>query len=123
MEETKRYLTVDRQSGEEVGRGGFGTLDGPAATNRLLLMVIPFALFLSVRNAMFRARWAFAAASAFGMLGILLTFTRVYFIVIALQLALVFLLMVRDRVLKRQEVILIVLLAFLALAAGSARAL
>jgi hypothetical protein len=75
--ETKKYLAVNRLSGDASPVRGFGTLDGPAPTNRLLVMLMPFALFLAGRNAMFGMRWAFAATSALGMLGVFLTFTRV----------------------------------------------
>ena len=118
LSQIEAYLTVDRTAEGSAVRG-FGTLNSPGSTTRLAMMVIPFALFLSVRNPMFRMPFAFAALTAFGLLGLVLTFTRVYYILAAIQCALAFLIMVRDRMLKRQEVILIVLLGLVAVAAVS----
>ena len=83
------------------------------------MMVIPFALFLCVRNVMFRVQLAFAALTAFGLLGLVLTFTRVYYITTTVQIVLAFSIMVRDRMLKRAEVVLIVLLGLAAVAAAT----
>jgi O-antigen ligase len=82
-------------------------------------MMIPFALFLSVPNAMFRMRFAFAALTAFALLGLVLTFTRVYYITAAVQIVLAFLIMIRDRMLRREEVVVVALLGLAALAAAS----
>jgi putative inorganic carbon (hco3(-)) transporter len=112
------YLSVDRTVEGSAVRG-FGTLNSPGSTTRLAMMVIPFALFLSVRNVMFRMPLAFAALTAFGLLSLVLTFTRVYYILTAVQCVLAFAIMIRDRTLKRQEVILVVLLGVVAVAAAS----
>lgn len=114
----EQYLAVDR-SDEGSAIRAFGTLGSPGATLHICMMFIPFALFLSVPNAMFKMRLAFAAASAFGLLGLVLTFTRVYFITAAVQIVLVFLIMLRDRMLKREEVVAVVLVGLAALAAAS----
>ena len=116
--EIEEYLAVDR-SDEASAVRGFGTLESPGSTAHLCMMVIPFALFLCARNAMFRMQFAFVALTAFGLVGLVLTFTRVAYIVIAVQCVLAFLIMVRDRMLKREEVVLIVLLSLAALAAAS----
>jgi hypothetical protein len=118
LSQIEEYLTVDR-SDEGSAVRGFGTLGSPGSTAHLCMMVIPFALFLCVPNAMFRMRFAFAALTAFGLLGLVLTFTRVAYIVIAVQCVLAFLIMVRDRMLKREEMVLIVLLGLAAVAAAS----
>jgi O-Antigen ligase len=118
LSQIESYLTVD-QTAEGSAIRGFGTLNSPGSTTRLCMMVIPFALFLCARNAMFKMPFVFAALTAFGLLGLVLTFTRVYYILAAVQCALVFLIMVRDRILKRQEVILIGLLGLAAVAAVS----
>ena len=114
----EQYLTVDR-SDVESGLRGFGTLTSPGSTTRLCMMLIPFALFLSVRNAMFRMPLAFAALAAFGLVCLMFTFSRVYYILTALQCGLVFLIMIRDRMLNRQAVVLIVLVGLAAVAAIS----
>jgi O-Antigen ligase len=116
--EIEAYLAVDR-SDEASAVRGFGTLESPGSTAHLCMMVIPFALFLCVPNAMFKKPFAFAALTAFGLVGLVLTFTRVAYIVIAVQCVLAFLIMVRDRMLKREEVVLIVLLSLAAVAAAS----
>jgi putative inorganic carbon (HCO3(-)) transporter len=82
-------------------------------------MVIPLALFLCVPNAMFRTRLTFAALTAFGLLGLVLTFTRVYYITTAAQVVLAFMIMVRDRMLTRKQVVLVVLLVLGAVAVVS----
>jgi hypothetical protein len=116
--QVQQYLTVDRfAEGSELR--GFGTLASPGATVRLCMMVIPFALFLCVPNAMFRMRFAFMALTAFGILGLVLTFTRVYYITTAVQIVLAFLIMVRDRMLKREEIVMAIGLTLTALAAAS----
>jgi O-Antigen ligase len=111
-----QYLTVDRDAEESAVRA-FGTLNSPGSTVRLCMMVIPFALFLCVSNAMFRKRFLFVAPTAFGIGGLLLTFTRVYYIIGAFQIVLAFLIMIRDRILKREVAVLLVLLG---LAGGAA---
>jgi O-antigen ligase len=118
LSQIEEYLTVDR-SDEGSAVRGFGTLGSPGSTAHLCMMVIPFALFLCVPNAMFRMRFAFAALTAFGLLGLVLTFTRVFYITTAVQIILAFLMMIRDRMLKREEVVLIVLLGIAAVAAAS----
>lgn len=118
LSEIEKYLAVDR-SDEGSAIRAYGTLGSPGATLHLCLLVIPFALFLSVPNAMFGMRLAFAALTAFGLLGLVLTFTRVYFITAAVQIVLAFLIMIRDRMLRREEVTLIVLLGLAAVAAAS----
>jgi hypothetical protein len=114
----KKYLAVDR-SDEGSAIRAFGTLESPGSTLHICMMMIPFALFLSVPNAMFRMRFAFAALTAFGLLGLVLTFTRVYYITAPVQIALAFLIMIRDRMLRREEVVVVVLLGVAALAAAS----
>jgi O-antigen ligase len=118
LAQIEQYLAVDRTDEGSTIRA-FGTLGSPGATLHICMMFIPFALFLSVPNAMFRMRLAFAALSVFGLLGLVLTFTRVYYITAAVQIVLVFLIMVRDRMLKREEVVVVVLLGLAALAAAS----
>jgi putative inorganic carbon (HCO3(-)) transporter len=114
----EQYLAVDRSNDGSAVRG-FGTLASPGSTVRLCMMIIPFALFLSVRNPMFKVRLGFAAATIFGLLGLVLTFTRVYFITTAIQVALAFMMMVRDGALKRAEVVAAVMLGLAAVAAVS----
>ncbi|MGH6840277.1 MAG: O-antigen ligase family protein [Methylocella sp.] len=114
----EQYLAVDRTDEGSAIRA-FGTLGSPGATLHLCMMFIPFALFLSVPNAMFRMRLAFAASTSFGLLGLVLTFTRVYYITAAVQIVLAFLIMIRDRMLKREEVVVVVLLGLAALGAAS----
>jgi hypothetical protein len=118
LSQIKQYLAVDR-SDEESAVRAYGTLESPGSTVRLCMMVIPFALFLCVPNAMFRTRFAVAALTAFGLLGLAFTFTRVYYITTAVQSVLAFLIMVRDGFLKRQEVVLVVLFGLAAVAVAS----
>jgi hypothetical protein len=118
LEQIEQYLAVDR-SDEGSAIRAYGTLGSPGATLHLCLLVIPFALFLSVPNAMFGMRFAFAALTAFGLLGLVLTFTRVYFITAPVQIVLAFLIMIRDRMLRREEVAMIVLLGLAGVAAAS----
>ena len=114
----EKYLAVDRTDTGSYVRG-FGTLNSPGSTTRLCLMVIPFGLFMSVRNVMFKAPLVFAALTAFGLLGLALTFTRVYYILASFQCLLAFLLMIRNGMLKRQEVVAIVFLGLVGLAANT----
>ena len=79
LSQIQQYLTVDR-SVEGSAVRAFGTLGSPGSTVRLCMMMIPFALFLCVPNTMFRMRFVFVALTAFGILGLVLTFTRVYYI-------------------------------------------
>jgi hypothetical protein len=118
LSQIEQYLSVDRTDEGSAVRA-FGTLGSPGSTARLCMMVIPFALFLCVPNAMFRMRFAFAALTAFGLGGLVLMFTRVYYITTAVQIVLAFLIMLRDRMLKREEVVLIVLVGLAALGAAS----
>ncbi len=117
-DQIEQYLSVDRFDQGALVRA-FGTLGSPGATVRLCMLVIPFALFLCVRNPMFKARLPFIGLTAFGLLSLILTFTRVYFILAAFQLCLSFLIMVRNRMLKREEAIVLVMLALVGLAAVS----
>jgi hypothetical protein len=118
LSEIEQYLAVDRSDEFSVVRA-FGTLGSPGSTVRLCMMVIPFALLLCAPNAMYGARLVFAALTAFGLFGLLLTFTRVFYITTAVQVALAFLIMVRDRMLQRHEVVLIVLVGLAAVGAAS----
>ena len=114
----EQYLTVDRS--EEGGWvRAFGTLGSPGSTLRLCMLYIPFALFLCVPNPLFKWRLPFIGLTAFGLVGLVFTFTRVYFITTAVQLSLSFLLMVRNRMIKREEAILVVMLGLIGLAAIS----
>jgi hypothetical protein len=115
LSQIEQYLTADRFAQGSAVRS-FGTLGSPGSTTRLCMMVIPFGLFLCVPNAMFRMRFAFMALTTFGILGLVLTFTRVYYITTTVQIVLAFLIMVRDRMLKREEAILAVLLGLAAVA-------
>jgi O-antigen ligase len=83
------------------------------------MLMLPFVLFLSVRNAMFKGRLAFAGLAGFSLVGLAFTFDRVYFITTAFQLVLVFFIMLRDRMVKRDEAIAMVLLGAVAVAAVS----
>jgi hypothetical protein len=118
LAEVRQYLAVDRTDEESVIRA-FGTLASPGSTLKLCMMVMPFALFLCVPNAMFRLRSVFAAATAFALLGLTFTFTRVYYITIAVEGILAILIMVRERMLRRAQVVAIVLLGIAALVAAS----
>lgn len=118
LSKLEKYLEVDRSIGDSATRG-FGTMGSPNETIRLCLMFIPFALFLSVPNAMFR-RWLLVATlTAAGLGGLVLTFTRLYYIVAAVQGLLAFLIMIRDRLLKREVVILTVMLGLAGATAAS----
>jgi hypothetical protein len=116
----RQYLEVDRSDPGSWLRA-FGTLGSPGSTIHLCMMVIPFALFLCVPNAMVRIRVTFLALTAFGILGLVLTFARVYYITTAVQIVLAFSIMVRDRMLKRNEAILIVLIGLTAAAVASSK--
>jgi putative inorganic carbon (HCO3(-)) transporter len=118
LSEMTKYLEVDRTAGGSAVRG-YGTLNSPGSTTRLCMMVIPFALLLCVRNVMFRMPLVFAVLTCFGLVGLVFTFTRVYFIVAAFQCGLAFLLMIRDRMLKRREIVLIVMAGLAGIAAIS----
>ena len=116
--QVEQYLTVDRSDPASAVRA-FGTLNSPNETTRLCMLVIPFALFLCVPNPMFRMQFLFATLTAFGLLGLVLTFTRVYYITSAIQIVLAFLIMVRDRMIKREEAVLVVVLGLAAVATVS----
>lgn len=118
LSQVRHYLAVDRANEDSVVRA-FGTLNSPGSTVRLCMMVIPFALFLSVRNPMFKKPAVFAALSGFGLLGLVFTFTRIYFITTAFQVVLAFLIMLRDRMLKREQAVLIALLGLAAVAVAA----
>ncbi len=111
----EQYLAIDRNE-EGSGERGFGTLGSPGSTVRLCMMVIPFAVFLSTVSQKTRVRLTLAALTAFGIVGLAFTYTRVYFITTAVQLTLIFLMMVRGRMLRRQEITAIVMLAVVGLA-------
>ena len=83
------------------------------------MLMIPFALFLCVPNTMFKRRWAFAALTVFSLVGLAFTFDRVYFITTTVQLVLVFFIMLRDRMMKRDEAIAILLIGLIAVVAVS----
>lgn len=115
-----QYLTVNRSAeGFSPLVRAFGTLGSPNGTTRLCMMLIPFALFLCVPNALCRMRAAFAALTAFALLALMLTFTRVFYIVTLVQLVVALCIMARDRLLKGAELALIVLVGLGALAAAS----
>lgn len=118
MAQIEEYLSVDRSDEGGLLRA-FGTLGSPNATARVCMMVIPFALFLCARNTVFGMRLLFIALTAFSLGGLVLTFTRVFYITTAFQMALAFLIMIKDRLLKREEIILIVLIGLAGLAAAS----
>jgi hypothetical protein len=113
-----QYLTVDRSDPGSWVRA-YGTLGSPGATIHLAMMAIPFGLFLCVRHGVFGRRWLFVGLTAFGILGLVLTFTRVYFILIAVQLVLAYFIMIRDRLLTRDEAVALAVLGLVALAAVS----
>jgi hypothetical protein len=118
-EQIEEYLSVDR---EDVGGTvrGFGTLTAPGSTVRLCLMAIPFAVMLSFRNPMFgRSRLVFMGLAVFGMAALALTFTRAYYLTTAVQVGAAFLLAVRRRYLSRMEILLILVLGFVAVAAAT----
>lgn len=118
LDEIKHYLMVDRYDPDSIVRG-YGTLGSPGGTVRLCMLMIPFALFLCVPNAMFKRRFAFVALTVFSLVGLVFTFDRVYFIITALQLVLVFFIMLRDRMVKRDEAIAILLIGLIAVSAVS----
>jgi hypothetical protein len=113
-----QYLSVDRDEiGEQVR--SFGTLGSPGSTLRLCLMVIPFALLLSMRNPLFQQRLLFLGLTAFGMGSLLLTFTRAYFPTTAIQVAAAFVIGIRHRYLSRLEVLLLVVVGLAGLGAAA----
>ena len=112
IDEIKHYLMVDRTNSDSTIRG-FGTLSSPGGTVRLCMMMIPFALFLCAPNKMFKRRWVFAALTVFSLAGLALTFDRVYFLITAAQLVLVFFIMLRDRMVKRNEAIAVFLVGLI----------
>jgi hypothetical protein len=118
LSQINEYLAVDRSTEGSTVRA-YGTLASPGSTVRLCMMVIPFALFLCVRNPLFGMRLAFAVLTAFGLTGLLLTFDRAFYITTAVQSVLVFLIMLRDRMLRPEAAVLIVLLALAGAAAVS----
>ena len=77
------------------------------------MLMIPFALFLCFPNAMFKKRLAFVGLTVFSLVGLVFTFDRVYFITTAVQLALVFFIILRDRMVKRDEAIAILLIGLI----------
>jgi hypothetical protein len=118
IDEIKHYLMVDRYDPDSIVRG-FGTLGSPGGTVRLSMLMIPFALFLCVPNPVFKRRFVIVVLTAFSLAGLALTFDRVYFITTAVQLILVFSIMLRDRMVKRDEAIAVVLVGLVAVAAIS----
>jgi hypothetical protein len=113
VDQIQKYLSVDRSDPDSMVRG-YGTLGSPGGTVRLCMLMFPFALFLCFPNAMFKRRLAFAALTAFSLVGLVFTFDRVYFITTAVQLVLVFSIVLRDRVMKRDEAIAILLIGLIA---------
>ena len=113
-----QYLSVDRDAiGEQLR--SFGTLGSPGSTLRLCLLVIPFALFLSMRNPMFpHSRLLFLGIAAFSMGSLLLTFTRAYYLTTPVQVAAAVLLGIRHRYLSRMEVLLLTVLGLIAVGAA-----
>jgi O-Antigen ligase len=118
LSQIQQYLTVDRFAQVSAVRA-YGTLGSPGSTIRLCMMVIPFALFLCVPNALFKRWLLFVGLTTFSLLGLVLTFTRVYYIITFIQIVLAFLSMIRDRMLKRKEALLLFLLGLAALALAS----
>jgi hypothetical protein len=118
LSKAAQELAMDRSADQPTVRA-FGTLQSPGTTVKLCMMVLPFALFLCVRNAMFRMQVLFAALTCFALLGLILTFARVYYIAATVVCVLAFLLMIRDRMLKREAVVLIVVLALAVIVAIS----
>jgi O-antigen ligase len=118
LAQIEQYLAVDRTTEGSTVRA-YGTLASPGSTVRLCMMVIPFALLLCVRNPMYGRRLAFVALTLFGLAGLLLTFDRVYYITTAVQGILLFLIMLRDRMLRPEAAVLILLLALAGVAAAS----
>jgi O-antigen ligase len=116
--EIEHYLTVD-QSAQGSAIRSFGTITSPGSTARLCAMVVPFALFLCVPNPMFRRPFVFAALTASAVLGLVLTFTRVYYITIAVQFVIAFFIMIRDRMLKREEAVMVALVSLAVVAAAT----
>lgn len=112
------YLAVDRSDVDSIVRG-YGTLGSPGGTVRLCMLMLPFALFLCVPNAMFKKRLIIAAATIFSIAGLCLTFDRVYFITTAFQLVFVFFIMLRDRMIKRDEAIFVLLAGLITVAVVS----
>ena len=111
-----QYLTVDREDGGGQVRS-FGTLGSPGSTVRLCMMVIPFALLLSLRNPLFRNRLPFLALTALGIGSLLLTFTRAFYLTTAIQVAAAVLIGIRHRYLSRMEMLLVVVLGLIAVGA------
>ncbi len=118
LSQIEQYLAVDHTDSASTVRA-FGTLGSPGTTIRMTMMVIPFALFLCVPNAMFGMRLVFLLLTGGGLAGLLLTFTRVYYITTSLQCVLAFAIMLRDGLLRREAVVLVVLLALGGLAVAS----
>jgi O-Antigen ligase len=118
IDKIMEYLSVDRFDSDSIVRG-YGTLGSPGGTVRVCMLMLPFALFLSVPNAMFKRRLVFAVPTIFSIVGLAFTFDRVYFITTAFQLVFVFFIMLRDRMVKRDEAIFIVLIGLIAVAAVS----
>jgi hypothetical protein len=118
IDQIKEYLSVDRYDSDSIVRG-YGTLGSPGGTVRLCMLMLPFALFLCVPNAMFKRRLPFVALTGLSLVGLFFTFDRVYFITTAVQLVLVFFIMLRDRMVKRDEAIAIFLIGLVTVAAVS----
>jgi hypothetical protein len=118
IDEIKHYLMVDRSDSDSIVRG-YGTLGSPGGTVRLCMLMIPFALFLCVPNAMFKRRLVVAALTVFSLVGLVFTFDRVYFVTTAVQLVIVFFIMLRDRMLKRGGAIAILLIGLIGVVAVS----
>jgi len=118
VDQIKHYLMVDRYDPDSIVRG-YGTLGSPGETVRLAMLMIPFALFLCVPNPMFKRRWPFVVLTVFSLVGLVFTFDRVYFITTAVQLALVLFIALRDRMVRRDEAIAVLLIGLIAVVAVS----
>jgi hypothetical protein len=118
VDQIKHYLMVDRYDSDSIVRG-YGTLGSPGGTVRLCMLMFPFALFLCVPNTMFKRRLVFVALTVFSLVGLVFTFDRVYFFTTAFQLVIVFIILLRDHMVKRDEAIAIVLICLITVAAVS----
>ena len=110
------YLSVDRENSGDLVRS-FGTLSSPGSTVHLCMMTIPFALLLCMRNPMFRFRALFIGLACFGIGALLLTFTRAYYLTVAVEIMVAFLIGIRHRYLSRLEILLVIVTGLLSLGA------
>ncbi|MFT4583114.1 MAG: putative inorganic carbon (HCO3(-)) transporter [Gammaproteobacteria bacterium] len=110
----KEYLSVDREDQGSSVRG-FGTGQSPGVTVMLGMMVIPFALILCLPNPFFGMRQLFIAIALFGMSGLLLTFTRAYYLTTAVQVVTAFILFRKSSYLTRIESLSLIVIFIVAL--------